>query len=222
MWTPDHPHQNPPQGICYKHCCLGSTPYLLTQISWSYTQESTSTSECIDTHWFKPVGLRWGQLGQALAMSGDILIHQICWYWHPTVHRTAPCSKEQYSSNGQGMLRERKPEFNLNGFLWGLLFLHSYIFPLSPLLSPHLAHLQVAKFSEWTDTHIGTHCQLHIGERNVGRTIADSLKNAFSSIPELNCKAGLHKPSQRLEALAELEQIIQIQRGINDSSCQCA
>lgn len=47
----------------------------------------------IDTHWFKPVGLRWGQLGQALAMPGDILIH-ICCYWHPTVHRTAPCSKE--------------------------------------------------------------------------------------------------------------------------------
>lgn len=112
----------------------------------------------------------------------------------------------QWSRNAEGEETRVQPEW----ISLGSAVLTQLYFPIISLAISTSGSLQVAKFSEWTDTHIGTHCQLHIGERNVGRTIADSLKNAFSSIPELNCKAGLHKPSLRLEALAELEQIIQI------------
>lgn len=84
--SPPHTHT---QGLWYKHCCLGSTPYLLNQISWVILRDLLLevTNWClyvlsVGTHWFKPIGLIWGQLGQALSMSGDILDCHICCYWH--------------------------------------------------------------------------------------------------------------------------------------------
>lgn len=119
MWTPDHPHQNPrpPQPLEEEE----------TWVPWASTGSDIASAWPSCPH-LRPTGLnQWvptlstckHQLVTCRSRSPNVT--QDMWFRRyevePKQHRTAPCNKEWYCSNCQGVPRKRKSEFNPKDFL---------------------------------------------------------------------------------------------------------
>lgn len=114
----------------------------------------------VDTHSFKPVDLRRGQLCTSLGVSGNVWRHfgwsQLAFLasndWRAVIALSIlQCIGQHHTTWSSTALivcsaGEKKTEVNPKGFLLGLLCLQSGAFSLSSLLSPHLAGFKVTKF----------------------------------------------------------------------------
>lgn len=168
MWTPDHPHQNPhrefatsitawvppiPPESNILRVRLRDLP-LLQSVGWWLCVLG------VDTHSFKPVGLRHGQLYPSLGVSGNVWKHfgwsQLAFLasndWRAEIALSIlQCMGQRHTAWGSIALivcstEKKKTEFSPKGFLLGLLCLESCAFSLSSLLSPHLAGFEATQF----------------------------------------------------------------------------